>query len=63
MPGLLAVSSLSELSVYTLALEDDLPTWTKKWSITYALHRSYNELHVDSCLALVRAPRFSFVSL
>ncbi len=31
--GLLAVSTLDSLSVYNLSLEDDLPTWTRKWSI------------------------------
>ncbi|KAA1467902.1 hypothetical protein DENSPDRAFT_906985 [Dentipellis sp. KUC8613] len=30
--GLLAVASKNHLSVYTLILENDLPTWSKKWS-------------------------------
>ncbi|KAF9015532.1 RAVE protein 1 C terminal-domain-containing protein [Cyathus striatus] len=30
--GLLAVGSQEGLSVYTLVLENDLPTWSKKWS-------------------------------
>lgn len=44
--GLLAVSSLLELSVYTLSLEDDLPTWTNKWSIAYVY--VYVEYYVSS---------------
>ncbi|OCH96047.1 WD repeat-containing protein [Obba rivulosa] len=31
--GLLAVGTQSSLSVYTLILENDLPTWSQKWSI------------------------------
>ncbi|EIW86859.1 hypothetical protein CONPUDRAFT_46132 [Coniophora puteana RWD-64-598 SS2] len=31
--GLLAVGSQHALAVYTLILENDLPTWSKKWSI------------------------------
>ncbi|KLO15044.1 hypothetical protein SCHPADRAFT_871712 [Schizopora paradoxa] len=31
--GLLAVSTPDSLSVYNLSLEDDLPTWTRKWVI------------------------------
>ncbi|THH13364.1 hypothetical protein EW146_g6843 [Bondarzewia mesenterica] len=30
--GLLAVASKNSLSVYTLILENDLPTWSKKWT-------------------------------
>ncbi|KAF9527801.1 RAVE protein 1 C terminal-domain-containing protein [Crepidotus variabilis] len=30
--GLLAVGCEKELSVYTLVLENDLPTWSKKWT-------------------------------
>ncbi|KAF9566167.1 hypothetical protein CPC08DRAFT_733774 [Agrocybe pediades] len=30
--GLLAVGCNKELSVYTLVLENDLPTWSKKWT-------------------------------
>lgn len=33
--GLLAVATRSSLSVYTLILENDLPTWSRKWSSTY----------------------------
>ncbi|KAI0639823.1 WD repeat-containing protein [Trametes polyzona] len=33
MSGLLAVGTRSTLSVYTLILENDLPTWSLKWSI------------------------------
>ncbi|KAI0375421.1 WD repeat-containing protein [Pilatotrama ljubarskyi] len=32
--GLLAVGTHSSLSVYTLILENDLPTWSLKWSTT-----------------------------
>ncbi|KAI0830734.1 WD repeat-containing protein [Trametes gibbosa] len=32
--GLLAVGTRSTLSVYTLILENDLPTWSLKWSFT-----------------------------
>ncbi|EIW64094.1 WD repeat-containing protein [Trametes versicolor FP-101664 SS1] len=32
--GLLAVGTRSTLSVYTLILENDLPTWSMKWSFT-----------------------------
>ncbi|EJF67065.1 hypothetical protein DICSQDRAFT_151429 [Dichomitus squalens LYAD-421 SS1] len=32
--GLLAVGTRSSLSVYTLILENDLPTWSLKWSCT-----------------------------
>ncbi|EMD42152.1 hypothetical protein CERSUDRAFT_110689 [Gelatoporia subvermispora B] len=32
--GLLAVGTQSTLSVYTLILENDLPTWSRKWSIS-----------------------------
>ncbi|KAI1793966.1 RAVE protein 1 C terminal-domain-containing protein [Ganoderma leucocontextum] len=32
--GLLAVATRSSLSVYTLILENDLPTWSLKWSST-----------------------------
>lgn len=38
LAGLLAVGTRSSLSVYTLTLENDLPTWSMKWSSTYALH-------------------------
>ncbi|PPQ62961.1 hypothetical protein CVT24_006067 [Panaeolus cyanescens] len=31
--GLLAVACSNSLSVYTLVLENDLPTWSKKWEI------------------------------
>ncbi|KAF9056524.1 RAVE protein 1 C terminal-domain-containing protein [Panaeolus papilionaceus] len=31
--GLLAVGCSNSLSVYTLVLENDLPTWSKKWEI------------------------------
>ncbi|KAI0361166.1 WD repeat-containing protein [Trametes cingulata] len=34
MSGLLAVGTRSSLSVYTLILENDLPTWSLKWSST-----------------------------
>ncbi|KAI0721213.1 RAVE protein 1 C terminal-domain-containing protein [Cerioporus squamosus] len=34
--GLLAVGTRSTLSVYTLILENDLPTWSLKWSSAYA---------------------------
>lgn len=30
--GLLAVGCGKELSIYTLVLENDLPTWSKKWT-------------------------------
>lgn len=33
--GLLAVASHNSLSVYTLILENDLPTWSKKWTCAY----------------------------
>ncbi len=36
LPGLLAVGTRSTLSVYTLILENDLPTWSLKWSSAYA---------------------------
>ncbi|CDO73196.1 hypothetical protein BN946_scf185007.g251 [Trametes cinnabarina] len=36
--GLLAVGTRSTLSVYTLILENDLPTWSLKWSSSYAPH-------------------------
>ncbi|KAJ7071176.1 RAVE protein 1 C terminal-domain-containing protein [Mycena amicta] len=32
--GLLAVGSQSSLSVYTLILENDLPTWSQKWMVS-----------------------------
>lgn len=35
MSGLLAVGSQSGLSVYTLILENDLLTWSKKWATRY----------------------------
>ncbi|KAI0963718.1 hypothetical protein AcW1_000718 [Taiwanofungus camphoratus] len=35
--GLLAVGTRSSLSVYTLMLENDLPTWSKKWTYPVAL--------------------------
>ncbi|KAI0082261.1 hypothetical protein K474DRAFT_1742410 [Panus rudis PR-1116 ss-1] len=31
--GLLAIGTLSSLSVYTLLLENDLPTWSLKWTL------------------------------
>ncbi|KAL4242218.1 hypothetical protein ABKN59_001911 [Abortiporus biennis] len=31
--GLLAIGTLFSLSVYTLVLENDLPTWTLKWTL------------------------------
>lgn len=34
--GLLAIGSTSNLSVYTLVLENDLPTWSHKWRITFS---------------------------
>ncbi|TFK56949.1 hypothetical protein OE88DRAFT_1743465 [Heliocybe sulcata] len=34
--GLLAVGSLSHLSVYTLILENDLPTWSHKWRVPFS---------------------------
>jgi len=38
--GLLAVGTRSSLSVYTLILENDLPTWSRKWTYsTKALAR------------------------
>lgn len=36
--GLLAVGCENELSVYTLLLENDLPTWSKKWAAMYVWH-------------------------
>lgn len=33
--GLLAVGSLLGLSVHTLILENDLPTWSQKWTVSY----------------------------
>ena len=35
--GLLAIGCQNTLSVYTLILENDLPTWSQKWTHTYAL--------------------------
>ncbi|KAI0695128.1 RAVE protein 1 C terminal-domain-containing protein [Cytidiella melzeri] len=35
--GLLAVGTASSLAVYTLILENDLPTWSPKWSLPYVL--------------------------
>lgn len=35
-PGLLAVGSQESLSVYTLILENDLPTWSQKWMVSCA---------------------------
>ncbi|KAG6836376.1 hypothetical protein H0H93_008676 [Arthromyces matolae] len=35
-PGLLAVGSQHSISVYTLILENDLPTWSQKWTIRAA---------------------------
>src|ERR1700761_628712 len=32
-PGLIAVGSENSLSVYTLILENDLPTWSQKWMV------------------------------
>ncbi|EKM61140.1 uncharacterized protein PHACADRAFT_134380 [Phanerochaete carnosa HHB-10118-sp] len=32
--GLLAISTTSSLSVYTLILENDLPTWSNKWTLS-----------------------------
>ncbi|KAJ7099614.1 RAVE protein 1 C terminal-domain-containing protein [Mycena crocata] len=34
--GLLAVGSENSLSVYTLILENDLPTWSQKWMVSIA---------------------------
>ncbi|KAJ7492768.1 RAVE protein 1 C terminal-domain-containing protein [Mycena latifolia] len=34
--GLLAVGSQDSLSVYTLILENDLPTWSQKWMVSIA---------------------------
>ena len=34
--GLLAVGSEGGLSVYTLILDNDLPTWSWKWTVSYA---------------------------
>jgi hypothetical protein len=34
--GLLAVGTGRGLSVYTLVLENDLPTWSQKWAASYA---------------------------
>ncbi|KAJ7706334.1 WD repeat-containing protein [Mycena rosella] len=34
--GLLAVGSKDSLSVYTLILENDLPTWSQKWVVSIA---------------------------
>lgn len=31
--GLLAVGTMSNLSIYTLVLENDLPTWSLKWTL------------------------------
>jgi hypothetical protein len=35
LAGLLAVGTPSSLAVYTLVLENDLPTWSLKWSLPY----------------------------
>ncbi|KAF7339596.1 WD repeat protein [Mycena sanguinolenta] len=35
--GLLAVGSENSLSVYTLILENDLPTWSQKWMASYEI--------------------------
>jgi hypothetical protein len=35
-PGLLSVGSQNGLSVYTLILENDLLTWSKKWEARYS---------------------------
>ncbi|KAJ3552447.1 hypothetical protein NM688_g4146 [Phlebia brevispora] len=34
--GLLAVGTSSDLSIYTLVLENDLPTWSLKWTLPMA---------------------------
>lgn len=31
--GLLAVGTTALLSVYTLTLQNDIPTWSKKWEV------------------------------
>lgn len=41
--GLLAVGTPSSLSVYTLMLENDLPTWSLKWSLPYVTQQSWYE--------------------
>lgn len=45
--GLLSVGSQRGLSVYTLILENDLPTWSQKWMHTYVSYASHL-IHVFS---------------
>ena len=37
--GLLAIGTSRGLSVYTLLLENDLPTWSPKWMVSYVQSR------------------------
>ncbi|KAH8982607.1 RAVE protein 1 C terminal-domain-containing protein [Lactarius akahatsu] len=46
--GLLVVATESTLSVHTLVMENDLPTWSSKWSC-----RSYLPVHFSPSLAYV----------
>ena len=58
--GLLAVATRSSLSVYTLILENDLPTWSRKWSSTYVQH-SYTTLCMYVHPRTNRVPALSLV--
>ena len=58
--GLLAVATKSTLSVYTLILENDLPTWSLKWSSTY-VRCSYAALCMYIHLGSNSVPALSLV--
>lgn len=48
-----------DLSVYNLSLENDLPTWTRKWSKPYV--RCFLERHMSYILKFQRALSYSVV--
>lgn len=65
--GLLGVGSESGLSVYTLDLEDELLTWTRKWSIRYCnfalfLHHILNAYLVPAPTPLSASLHLSCIS-
>lgn len=55
--GLLAVGTGRGLSVYTLVLENDLPTWSQKWAASYASDLCSTCLYSDFKQSLSGYPR------
>ena len=59
--GLLAIGTPSSLSVYTLILENDLPTWSLKWSLPYVAAQSrYNSINEFCCQRIAGLSRVRF---